>query len=204
MKNVISLASLLLIGYMFGNVADAAALSKEIAPDVAPGVIEKLSPEAKVYITGRGSKEIILIADPFCENSRKTFRVLQGRLEQIGTLKVFWVSAFPEKGSEVAAALAMRMQAAGKGEAALRRVFELDVPDPDEIPKARETVLKILNEKFTELGATAPEQLKPEFDELRRNTDLAKEIGYTGTPHFIVDGRVLHGHSGPAIRILLK
>ena len=48
------------------------------------------------------------------------------------------------------------------------------------------------------------QRLKPELDQVQRNTHLANEIGYTGTPHFIVDGRVLHGHSGPAIRILLQ
>ena len=47
-------------------------------------------------------------------------------------------------------------------------------------------------------------RLKPELDQVGRNTNLANGIGFTGTPHFIVDGRVLHGYSGPAIRILLR
>ena len=99
----------------------------------------------------------------------------------------------------------MRMQALGKGESALTTVFTLDVPPSAGIEKSRQNALVIMNEKFKgELGEMDLRGLKPELDQVQRNTNLAKEIGYQGTPHVIVDGRVLHGYSGPAIRILLK
>jgi hypothetical protein len=196
---------LLAMGFIMGGAMDAGALSKEIAPDVPPGIIEKLLSDAKVYITGRGSKEVLLLADAFCENSRKTYRELLTHREQIRTVRILWVSTFPEKGSEIAAAFAMKMQASGKGESALKTVFELDIPPSAKIEKARENALVILNEKFRiDFGEMDLQRLKPELGHVQRSTNLAKEIGYTGTPHFIVDGRVLHGHSGPAIRILLK
>jgi len=196
---------LLAMGFIMVGAMDAGALSKEIAPDISSEILEKLLVDAKVYMTGSGSKEVLLLADAFCENSRKTYRLLQTRLEQIRTVRILWVSAFPEKGSEIAVAFAMKMQASGKGESALKTVFELDIPPSAEIEKARENALVLLNEKFrTVLGEMDLQRLKTELDQVQRSTNLAKEIGYTGTPHFIVDGRVLHGHSGPAIRILLK
>ena len=196
---------LLVMGFIMGESRDAGALSKEIAPDVPPEILEKLLADAKVYIKGSGSKEVLLLADPFCENSRNTYRLLQTRLEQIRTVKILWVSRFPQNGSEVAAAAVMKMQALGKGESALKTVFNLDIPPSAKIEKARQNALVIVNEKFRmDLGEMNLQRLKPELDQLQRSTNLAKEIGYTGTPHFIVDGRVLHGYSAPAIRILLK
>lgn len=196
---------LLAMGFIMGEAMEASALSKEIAPDVSPEILEKLLPDAEVYMTGSGSKEVLLLADPFCENSRKTYRLLQTRLEQIRTLRILWVSAFPEKGSEIVAAAAMKMQASGKGESALKTVFNLDIPPSAKIGRAREDALVIVNEKFrADLGEMDLHHLKPELEQLQGSTNLAKETGYTGTPHFIVGGRVLHGYSGPALRILLK
>jgi hypothetical protein len=196
---------LLAVTFIIGEAIATRSLSKELAPDVPPRMLEKLLRDAKVYIAASGSKDVLLLADPFCENSRNTYRQLQTHLEQIRTVRILWVSAFPQKGSEVAAAVAMKMQASGKGESALKAVFELDIPPSSEINKARENALILSNEKLRmDLGEMDLQQLKPELDQVQRNTNLAKKIGYTGTPHFIVDGRVLHGHSGPAIRILLQ
>ena len=196
---------LLAMGCIMGGAMEAAALSKEIAPDVPAEILERLLPDAKVYMTGSGSKEVLLLADPFCENSRNTYRLLQTRLEQIRNVKILWVSRYPQRGSDVAAAAAMKMKALGKGESALKTVFNLDIPPSAKIEKARMNALVIVNEKFRmDLGEMNLQRLKPELDQLQKNTNLAKEIGYTGTPHFIVDGRVLHGYSAPAIRILLK
>jgi hypothetical protein len=196
---------LLAMGFIMGEAMEAGALSKEIAPDIPPNIFEQLLRDSKVYMMGKGSKEVLLLADAFCENSRKTYGQLQTHLEQIRTVRILWVSAFPQKGSEIAAAFAMKMQASGRGEAALKTVFGLDIPPSAKIEKAREKALVILNEKFKmDLGEMDLQRLKQELDQVQRSTNLAKEIGYTGTPHFIVDGHVLHGHSGPAIRILLK
>jgi hypothetical protein len=196
---------LLAIGGIIGNAGEAAGLSKEIAPDAPPEIVEKLLAAATGYLTGTGSKDVLLLADPFCENSRKAYRLLRTRLEQIRTVKILWVSVYPQKGSEVAAAMAMKMQALGKGASALETVFELATPPPAAIQKARENAVAILNEKLRpDLGEIDLQQLKPEMDQVQRNTDLAQGIGYKGTPHFIVDKRVVHGYSGPAIRILLK
>jgi hypothetical protein len=201
----IPVAFFLAITVIMGEAIAARSLSKELAPDVPPGILEKLLREARIYITASGSKDVLLLADPFCENSRKTYLQLQAHLEQIRTIRILWVSVFPQKGSEVAAAVAMKMQASGKGESALKAVFELDIPPFAEINKARENALILLNEKLRmDLGEMDLQQLKPELDQVQRNTNLTKKIGYTGTPHFIVEGRVLHGHSGPAIRILLQ
>jgi hypothetical protein len=196
---------LLVMNFNMGGAMAVQPLSKELAPDVPPEVLEKLLPDAKVYIAGTGVKAVLLIADPFCENSRKTLTQLQTHLEQIRTVRILWVSAFPQKGSEVASAVLMKMQSSGKNESALKAILDMDIPPSMEIQKAREHALVILNEKFRiDLGEMNLQRLTPEMDQVRRNTHLAKEIGYTGTPHFIVDGRVLHGHSSPAIRILLK
>ena len=150
---------------------------------------------------------MLLLADAFCENSRKTYRQLLTHREQYRAVRISlcFRPAFPEKGSEIAAAFALKIQASEKGESALKTVFELDIPTSAKIEMAREKALVLLNEKFRiDSGKIDLKRLKPELDRVQRSTKLAKEIGYTGTPHFIVDGRVLHGHSGPAIRILLK
>jgi hypothetical protein len=139
---------LLAIIFIMGEAIAARSLPKELVPDVPPGMLEKLLSDAKVYIAGSGSKDVLLLADPFCENSRKTYRQLQTHLEQIRTIRILWVSAFPQKGSEVAAAVAMKMQASGKGESALKAVFEWDIAPSSEINKARENTLSLSNEKL--------------------------------------------------------
>jgi hypothetical protein len=207
MKIALFMPAVLLLSscFIMGGAVDAGALSREIAPDVPPEILEKLLPDAKVYLTGRGSKEVLLLADPFCENSRKTYRQLLTHPEQIRTLRILWVSAFPQMGSEVAAAAAMKMQASGKGESALKTVFALDIPPSAKGEEARKNALVMMNESFRmDLGEMDLQRLGPELDQVKRNTNLAQQIGYMGTPHFIVDGRVLHGHSSPAVRILLK
>lgn len=198
-------AFLLALGLLIGGTMEAGALSREIAPDAPAEIVEKLLPDAKVYMTGNGTKELLLLADSFCENSRKTYRELKNHRGRIKAVRILWVSAFPERGSETAAAFAMKMQALGKGESALEAVFNLAVPPPARIEKARKGALVLLNERFRmDLAEMDLDRLEPELNRVQRNTSLAKKIGYTGTPHLIVDGRVLHGYSGPAIRILLK
>jgi hypothetical protein len=163
----IPMAFLLAITFIMGEAIAASSLSKEPAPDVPPKILENLLRDAKVYIAGRGSKDVLLLADLFCENSRKTYGQLQTHLEQTRTIRILWVSAFPQKGSEVAAAVAMKMQASGKGESALKAVFELDIPPSSEINKARENALNLSNEKFrTDLGEMDLQQLKPDLDQV--------------------------------------
>lgn len=198
------IALLLAIPLTIDN-ARAASLSREIAPDVPAAVLEKLLPEAKIYLTGEGFKDVLLLADPFCENSRRSYGELQERRKQLRTLKILWISVYPQKGSEVAAAAAMKMEALGKGESALQTVFDLPVPSAAAMDKAQSHALSLVHEAFAgDLRTIDLAGLKPEMEQIRNNTRLADEIGYKGTPHFIVDGRVLHGHSSPAIRILLR
>jgi hypothetical protein len=205
-KLVMVLAAALLpaVVLIMGGASVAATLSKEIAPDVPPEIQEKLLPDANVYLIGTGSKDVLLLADPFCENSRKIVQQLRDSREKIRTLRILWVSAYPQKGSEVVAAVAIKMLASGKGESALT-VFDLDIPPSADIQTAQENALFTVNEKFgTSMGKMDLQGLKQQTDQVRKNTDLAKGIGYTGTPHFLVGGRVLHGYSSPAIRILLR
>ena len=52
-------------------------LSKEIAPDVPTKTFDLLNNNAAVYFEGSGKKDILLIADTYCVNSRKTYRLLK-------------------------------------------------------------------------------------------------------------------------------
>ncbi|HUU40736.1 MAG TPA: hypothetical protein VMW42_07340 [Desulfatiglandales bacterium] len=181
------------------------ALSKKIAPDVPAEISETLAANADVYLTGGGGKEVLFIADPFCPNSRKTYSLLLSRLEYIRTVKVVLVCSLPHTGSDVLAALVMRMHSAGKGQLALETTFKLEVPQTSDRDAARQMALELFKRAFPdELGAVDFKAIMPELDVVKRNTNLAKEIDYTGTPHLIVGGRVLHGYSDRAIDILLK
>ena len=188
--------------------ADPAAgptLSRKIAPDVPVETFEALVARAKVYLTGAKGKEVLLVADPFCPNSRKAYRLLQNRLEYIHTLKVLLVCRYPERGSDVASAAVMRMYSAGKGETALNTAFKVDPPQGSNRNVARQQALERLKTAFPdELGGDDLETLRPEIDVVSRNTALARKLGYTGTPHIIIGRRVLHGYTQQGIDILLK
>jgi hypothetical protein len=193
------------IWFTAGEAEAAQTLSKEIAPDVSAETLEAFVSHADVYLTGSGDKEVLLVADPFCPYSRKTYNLLLRRLEYIRMVRVLLVCRFPETGSDVAAAFVMRMHAAGKGGSALETALKLEIPHEGGRDTARQRVLELLKEVFPhELKEDHFEALRPEIRRVAKNTDLAHGVGYTGTPHIVVGRRVLHGYTRRGIDILLK
>jgi protein-disulfide isomerase len=201
----IGLMIALLICNSANPVSARRTLPKEIAPDVPAKIFQILSNHSDIYLRGSGKKEVLLIADPYCPNSRKTYSLLLQRMEYIDTVKVLLVCSLPHTGSDVVSAVVMRLHSAGKGESALDIAFKLEIPQENDRDAARQKALEISKNAFPEgLAGSSLETLQPELDAVTRNTNLAEEIDYTGTPHFIVGGRVLQGYSKPAIDIMLK
>jgi hypothetical protein len=193
------------IWFTTGEAEAAQTLSKEIAPDVPAETLEALVSHAGEYLTGSGEKEVLLVADPFCPYTRKTYTLLLRRLEYIRMVRVFLVCRFPKTGSDVAAAFVMRMHAAGKGGSALEAALKLEIPHESDRDSVRQRVLELLKEAFPhELEEDHFEALRPEIGRVAKNTDLAHELGYTGTPHIVIDRRVIHGYTRRGIDILLK
>lgn len=179
-------------------------LSKDIAPDVPAETYDLLNNHAGLYFEGSGKKDILLIADTFCENSRKTYRLLKNNLKYIRSIKVLLVSRYPGLGSDIVASHVMRMHSLGKGEFALDSAFNFEVPEK-EGSKARKRALDLAMKTFRlKLGADERSDSLPELEAVEKNTKIAKKVGYSGTPHFITGNRVLHGYSHAAIKIMLK
>lgn len=200
---IVSLLTLLI--FVPGDKAFAGrTLSKEIAPEVPAETYALLNHHAAVYFEGSGEKNILLIADTFCENSRKTYRLLKNNMKYIRSIKVLLVSRYPRLGSDIVAAHVMRMHSFGKGEFGLDSAFNFEIPEKGG-SKARKQALDLSIKTFQpELGADESSDNLPELETVEKNTKIAKRVGYSGTPHFIVGNRVLHGYSRAAIKIMLK
>ena len=179
-------------------------LSKEMAPEVPAETNDLLNHHAAVYFEGSGKKDLLLIADTFCENSRKTYGLLKNNMKYIRSFKVLLVSRFPRLGSDIVAAHVMRMHSFGKGEFALDSAFNFEIPEKGG-SKARKRASDLAMQTFQlKLGADDRSDNLPELETVERNTKIAKKVGYSGTPHFITGNRVLHGYSRAAIKIMLK
>ncbi|MBN2538783.1 MAG: hypothetical protein JXB09_01900 [Deltaproteobacteria bacterium] len=188
--------------FMPGDGAWAArTLSKEIAPDVPAQTFDLLDQHAVVFFEGSGQKDLILIADVFCVNSRKTHDLLKKNMEYIRSLKVLLVTRYPQLGSDIVAAHVLRMHASGKGGLSLDSAFNLDITRDGDFKARREALIETFQR---DPGEDEKTDTLAELETVRRNTKIAGEVGYSGTPHIIVGKRVLHGYSRAAIKIMLK
>jgi hypothetical protein len=96
------------------------------------------------------------------------------------------------------------MHSLGKGEFALDSAFNFEIPE-NEGSKTRKQSSDLAMKTFQlELGADERSDNLPELKTFKKNTKIVKKVGYSGTPHFIVGNRVLHGYSRAAIKIMLK
>ena len=190
------------MSFMPGGEAWAArTLSKEIAPDVPAQTFNLLDQHAVVFFEGSGQKNLLLIADVFCTKSRKTYDLLKKNMQYIRSLKVLLVARYPESESDIVASHVLRMHAAGKGGPALDSAFNLDITRDGDFKARREA---LINTFQRELGENEKADIPTELETVRRNTEITREVEYSGTPHIIVGNRVLHGYSRAAIRIMLK
>ena len=119
----------LVLGFLTGASLGAGTLSKEIAPDVPPEILGKLLPDAQGLPDWARARKQGAAPGTLCENSRKIHRQyrLQNHREQIKTLMILRVSVYPQKGSEVVAAVAMKTQDPGTAKPPLRS-FDRDIP----------------------------------------------------------------------------
>ena len=192
-----------LILFRGDGVFAARTLPKDIAPDVPAETSTLLDAHSAVYLEGTGKRDVLLIADTFCENSRKTYGLLKENMKYIRRLKVVLVSRYPMLGSDLVAAHVMRMHAQGKGGSALEQAFAFETLRIEGF-KARRQAMNLAVQTFQlQYGRDETPDTLPELQLVTGNTKLAQDAGYSGTPHLIVGGRVLHGYSRAAIKILL-
>jgi hypothetical protein len=133
-----------LVWFTAAAVGAGRTLSKKIAPDVPAETLGALVAKSTIYLTGDGDKDVLLVADPFCPNTRKAYNILLSRLEYIRTVRVVLVSRFSEKGSDLVAAFVIRMHSAGEGGAALETALKLNVPQESNRDAARQRALELL------------------------------------------------------------
>ena len=87
----------LVLGFLTGASLGAGTLQGDSPgrPFRNPG---KTAPRCKGLFDGHGLKEVLLLADPFCENSRKIYQAIAAEpREQIKTLMILWVSVYPPR-----------------------------------------------------------------------------------------------------------
>jgi len=200
---IVSIATMLIL--FLGHQAFAGkTLSKDIAPDVPVETLQTLNQASAVYYEGSGKKDVILIADVFCENSRKAYGLMKKNLQYIRSISVLWVSRYSQLGSDIVAAHVMRMHSLGKGLTALEAAFDFEVPQEAGFKGRRQSIDFVKNTFQVQLGEHEKPDTLAELQRVVDNTNLAEDIGYDGTPHFIADRRVLHGYSRAAIKIMLR
>lgn len=93
-------------------------------------------------------------------------------------------------GSEEAARMALAAAKQGKFEAFHEAMFELGPPDPASIAKAAE-VAGLDMAEARRFAASDEASL-----ELAKNMGLAEQLGFSGTPSWVIGGRVLQGAVG--------
>lgn len=179
-------------------------LSKDIAPDVPAKTLRLIEQQSAIYYDGSGKKDVVFIADPFCVNSRKTYRVIKKNIQYIQTIKMLWVSRYSQLGSDIIAAHVIRSHSLGTGNSAMEAAFNLEIPQESGFKARRRTIDLVKNSFQIQLGENEKADTLPELHTVVKNTKLAEDLGYEGTPHLIVGNRVLNGYSRAAIKILLR
>jgi protein-disulfide isomerase len=142
---------------------------------------------------GAKDGDVVLVEffDYACTYCRKSNPDVERLLREDRRLKVVW-REWPVLGpdSESAAEISMAAAQAGRFKPFHDRMFALGRPTAAAIAEARRTI-GITDAHVARLrGSRAAET------ELRRNYELAAALGGTGTPLFVVGGKVLHGAVG--------
>src|SRR5687768_2550520 len=142
---------------------------------------------------GAADGDVVLVEffDYACSYCRKSNPDIDRLLREDGKLKMVW-REWPVLGpdSETAAEISLAAAEAGRFKQFHDRMFALGRPSPATIAEARRLV-GISDEQVAALRGSAAAGT-----ELRRNYELARAIGATGTPTFVVGDRVLQGAVG--------
>ncbi|QPQ55020.1 thioredoxin domain-containing protein [Allosphingosinicella flava] len=138
---------------------------------------------------GAADGDVVLVEffDYACGYCRASQPDVERLLKEDKKLKVVW-REFPVLGedSRKAALVSLAAAEAGKYKAFHDKLFALGRPSPDAVKSAQAAA-----------GTSASPSASPRFDaEIEKNYDLARALSLTGTPAFIVGGKVLQGAVG--------
>ena len=142
---------------------------------------------------GAADGDVVLVEffDYACAYCRKSNPDVDRLLREDGKLKMVW-REWPVLGpdSETAAEISLAAARAGRFKQFYDRMFALGRPSPATIAEARRLV------GISDAQVAATRGSAAAGTELRRNYELARAIGATGTPTFVVGDRVLQGAVG--------
>jgi len=145
-----------------------------------------------------GSKTIIEFTDYACGYCRATAPELAAMVKADPELRVV-IREWPIfRGSEVAARMALAAAEQGKYAAFHDALFSLGTPDGENI-KTAAAKAGIDMARAQEFGAS-----DVVTTELARNMNYARQLGFEGTPSFVINGQAYHGAIGrPALEAAL-
>lgn len=146
--------------------------------------------EGAILGNPKGSKVLVEFTDYACGYCRQTAPELAAMVAADPELKVVireW-PIFP--GSDVAARMALAAAEQGKYAEYHDTLFSLGRPDAQNVRRAAEKV-GLDMERAMEFG-----QSDAVTRELAQNTNFAQQLGFTGTPSFVINGQTYQGAIG--------
>lgn len=165
-----------------------------------------------VLATGTGKADVIFVADPFCPHCRKGYGFLESRLESIHRIRMAHNPLTPSNGSAVAAwVMEYAMDKGIQPQEVVKFSFTALKPIPPRDGKGAPlssddismNILGQYKKRFPRLFGPVNGDLKKTYDMLINNYakpqidahQQLKKAGFTSSPIFIVDGRVIKGMS---------
>jgi glutaredoxin len=187
--------------------------SREAILSKSPTVNQIFFPDSispATFLTGTGSKDVIFISDPFCGYCRKGYEFLTENLDSIRDIKIVHNPLSPETGSAVATWV---MDYARENNIKTSEILEFSYskltpvnaekhenqhPSPTEISI---NILEQYKKVFPELFEQTDNEVLPFYEMLIKkhatrmikSQTIMKEAGFTSTPFFVINGKVIRG-----------
>lgn len=168
---------------------------------------------ADVVFTGNGTKDLVMVSDPFCPYCRKAWtELVKPNRANVKSMKLGHLPLPMHPGAEVACAMMMAGEELGVSTEALVE-FAYGELNPSEKPEgAKEFVFSQFAAKFPKVkelfgeGATGVEKLmKSKYGvKLQKEMAVAQEMDINGTPAFFIDGKILKGFNLESFNAMLK
>lgn len=199
---ILTVFVLVLMAATFSHARDV----EELFPRFPRATELALTPYIHQYMQGTGEHDVLMISDPFCGYCRRAYAHLLHRSDTIKSVRILHLPLDNYPGSDVAVLLIRKFAKTDHLPEFLTFAHAMELPPKElDMDKARGFTFQAFQGEFPQAmeGLTLETLIAEGLAEVKEGADAAISLGFTGTPHIIVDGYHLKGYSRNGLEILL-
>lgn len=165
-------------------------------PDVTDEMFTELMAMSHDIKMGDGDQNFLMISDPYCVVCRRAYQQIK-KDPRVGTIHLVSIPLRIHPGADMAGAMVDFLAEKNLGKKAVELAYTMKEPETEKFADAAREVFAVFAKEFpkyfseTYAEEFAYKTFPPVYDAGKR----ANEMGFTGTPVFVINGKIMKGYT---------